>query len=222
MKSRLALAFWLLVFVGACAQLPGAGGAAAPSAQPDLHEHTFLPDGGPPVVNGLFDVQDACPFEGCSTGNLLATDRIELFDRPSPDARVVAIVAAGEWVETLHSIDRIRPTRGVVIGEVRYAYPEGVLQVGDVVYAVGYWGEGETTLWRRGETMTWTDQGTVDGVSDGIRWSLHDDQQRAADAAAGAGWWLEVKRENGQSGWTRELAFDCLGVIDAPDHCGAR
>lgn len=228
MKSRSALAFWLLVFVGACAQLPGFGGESAPPAQPGQLERAFLPDGGPPVVDGLYDAHDACPFEGCGgRGDAYVSGDVELFDRPAIGARVVGTMPAGTWVQTRGSVLRSRPVRGVVVGEVRNAYLNNgelpVLAVGDVVYAIEYLGEGESVLWRRGDTMTWMDSfRVVDGVTDGIRWDYLSDDDRLAVHRAGGGWWLELEA-NGLRGWTRELDdVDCLGRIDPPDHCAER
>jgi hypothetical protein len=53
MRFRLVLAAVLLFFVGACAQI----GAQSPQ--------DFLPDRGPPVVNGFYDLDSSCPDGGC-------------------------------------------------------------------------------------------------------------------------------------------------------------
>ena len=149
MQFRLALAAALLLAIGACAQISGALNRDRETQQ----AQDVLPDGGPPVVNGFYDFEGSCPFEGCGLGDLYALVPVELLERPALDARVVATVQTGEWVSTRNSINRSRPARGVVIGEVRNLYSSGngipVLEVGDVVYVVDYEGEGVTRLWRR-------------------------------------------------------------------------
>jgi len=220
MQVRLALAAALLILVSACAQISAIGPDESSDAQQE-----FLPDGGPPVVNGFYETQGSCPFEGCAAGDLYTTGPVALLERPALDARVVATAPAGEWVSTEGNIYRLRPARGVVVGEVRNLYDSGngvpVLEIGDVVYAIDVQGEGMTTLWRRGELMSWWD---MDGgeVSDGIRWTWSTAEQRAADEAAGGGWWLELVRANGERGWVRDHGnLDCLGVIDASPRCEA-
>jgi hypothetical protein len=229
MKVRFALSTLLFAFAAACAQFPawpGRSETPAPAAQP---AQEFLPDGGPPVVNGFYDAVGSCPFEGCGAGDVYMTGPVALLERSAPGARVVATIPAGEWAFVANTVSRYRPARGVVVGEVAnvssYGDVQPVLHIGDVVYAIDYEGEGQSTLWRRGDRMTWSDTGDRDsnGVTDGIRWDPSSQEQWAADEAAGAGWWLELTRANGERGWVRDLSnVDCLGAIDAPPHCGTR
>lgn len=209
MRLRLALVAVLLFAVGACAQLNGDRETPAQQAQ------EFLPDGGPPVVNGFYEARGSCPFEGCALGELRARSPVELQAQPQPNAPVVATVAPGEWVNTVHSINRTRPPRGVVTETIEIYMSETEtkrLEVGEVVYITDYYGEGEVELWHRGERLTYS--------GESINWDFGSDEQRAADAAAGAGWWIEVQRANGQRGWVFGGGdFDCLGYIDAEPAC---
>lgn len=221
MYFRLALAAALLFASVACAQSSGARQAQA-----------FLPDDGPPIVDGFYNAPGSCPFEGCGAGDLYTTGPVELLERPALDSRVVATVPAGEWVTTENSIYRHRPARGVVVGEVTNIYDDDsntengrpTLAIGDVVYATDFGGEGMTELWRRGDRMWWMDGGAdASGVSDGIRWAWGTREEAEAVIAAGGGWWLELVRANGERGWTRDVGnLDCLGVIDASPRCEER
>ena len=92
MQFRLALAAALLLAIGACAQISGALNRDRETQQ----AQDVLPDGGPPVVNGFYDFEGSCPFEGCGLGDLYALVPVELLERPALDARVVATVPAGE------------------------------------------------------------------------------------------------------------------------------
>ncbi|OQW56418.1 MAG: hypothetical protein A4S17_13965 [Proteobacteria bacterium HN_bin10] len=230
MQFRPASAAALLLLVSACAQVSSVldrhRGTAAQQSQ------EFLPDGGPPVVNGFYDAHGSCPFEGCSMGDLYTTGPVELLERPALDARVIATAPAGEWVSAGDNFYRHRPARGVVVGEVRYIYDNDgdtengrpTLEIGDVVYATDFGGEGLTELWRRGERMWWDSAGgEQDGVNDGIRWAWGTSEQHEADVAAGGGWWLELVRANGERGWVRETGnLDCLGMIDPSPRCQER
>lgn len=211
MTIRMAIASVFIFFVSAC--VGGAIDQNESSATQQAQE--FLPDGGPPVVNGLYEAQGACPFEGCSPGELRARGPVELQARPEPSAPVVATVPPGEWVNTVASINRTRPTRGVVAEAIEIYVSETEnkrLEAGEVVYMTDYYGEGEVELWRRGERLSY--------MGESIRWEFSSDAQRAADDAAGAGWWIEVRRDNGQTGWVLGGGdFDCLGAIDAARAC---
>lgn len=211
MQFRFALAAALLLAASACAQVGGASDQETATQQ----AQEFLPDGGPPVVNGFYEAQGSCPFEGCALGELRARSSVELQAQPQPNAPVVATVAPGEWVNTVHSINRTRPARGVVTETIEIYMSETEtkrLEVGDVVYITDSYGEGEVELWRRGERLTYS--------GESINWDFGSDEQRAADAAAGAGWWIEVQRANGQRGWVFGGGdFDCLGYIDAAPAC---
>ncbi len=230
MTIRLALAATLLLIVCACAQIGGALGGQAEDEPQQAQE--FLPDGGPPVVNGFYEAQGSCPFEGCGAGDLFTTGPVELLERPALDARVVATAPAGEWVSTANSFYRHHPARGVVVGEVRQIYDNDAdiengrptLEVGDIVYATDFGGEGLTELWRRGDLMWWDSSGGEEnGVNDGIRWEWGTSEDHEAVMAVGGGWWLELVRANGERGWVRDTGnLDCLGVIDASPRCEAR
>lgn len=206
----------LLSLIAACAQISGALSRDDQSAARQAQE--FLPDGGPPVVNGYYEAQDACPFEGCQLGDLLATAPIDLRGEPNRAAPIVAAVSAGEWVSVGRSIDRFRPVRGIVVAahEVQ-AYERTIrLEAGDVIYVLDSYGEGFHLLWRRGDTW----QGEPNDDGDAIRYEWPSNQQRAADDAASAGWWIEVRRDNGESGWVLGgEGLGCLGAIDESETC---
>jgi hypothetical protein len=203
MRVVLVLAAALLVLVSACAQTARVGGARAQQAQ------EFLPDGGPPVVNGFYEVEEPC--SGCLDAR--ADRDVELLARPHPDAAVIGSTSYGEWVNWVGAHYRMRPIRGVVLREREVG---GVrLGVGDVVYIVDtrsdYYAEDTIpTVWFRGETFVYEPE---EGEADFIRWDTRWDSpslaQRIADDAAGAGEWFEVRRANGERGWAPEHRFSC-------------
>lgn len=215
MMIRFAFVAVLLSLSAACAQISGALSSGEQSAARQAQE--FLPDGGPPVVNGYYEAQNACPFEGCTLRDLLATAPVDLRGAPNREAPIVATVPAGEWVSTGRSIDRFRPVRGIVVTAHNVDTDEGVLRLeaGDVIYVLDSYGEGIRLFWRRGDTW----ESTPDD-DDHIRYEWPSDTESAANLAASAGWWIEVRRDNGQSGWVLNGEnLDCLDVIDQTETC---
>lgn len=216
----------LVVLVSACSGLPGApdGAAGQDFANGRTGEKTRLGPNGPEVIGGLYDAWGSCPFEGCSPEEVLAKDAIQLYDRPGPGGKVIGTLAQGEWALVTNTLLRHRPPRGEVVRPVRDASPpesnpNAALMVGDVVYILDYFGEGEVQLLSGGDVFGWNEV----GGGDAIRFDPVPAAQKEADEAMGAGWWIEVRRANQQIGWTApDAPLDCLGVIDPSDACRAR
>ncbi|UPT61459.1 MAG: formylglycine-generating enzyme family protein [Hyphomonadaceae bacterium JAD_PAG50586_4] len=205
MRVVLVLAAALLFLVSACAHMGDAGGAGGRQPQ------EFLPDGGPPIVNGFYEVGGECEHDSCP--DVRADRAVELRDRPHPDGAIVGSTTRGEWVNWLSHHYRFRPIRGVVLraretGNVR-------LQAGDVVYIVDtqteyYADDVSPTAWFRGETFYYQlDEGEADYVRWEYLWHSPSAAQRAADEVAGAGAWFEVRRANGERGFARMDDFSC-------------
>ena len=197
----------LVALVGACAQISGAlGDRNEADAQP---VQEFLPDGGPPVVDGFYEPADNTVSEG-GCPDVRADAAVELRDRPHPDGVVVGSVIRGERVAWVGNHYRMRPTRSVVVrareaGEVRLA-------VGDVVYLVDTRSEYDAeetypVIWFRGELFTYE---LDENEAPFLEWDLQSEAQRAADEAAGAGEWFEVRRANGERGFAPKDRFSCL------------
>lgn len=221
MKVGVILASALFALVGACAQTSG---AANPTPDAWTQNQINLPDGGPPVgADGLHNNMGSCPGEGCSISEWQRVSRTtELREQPSRKARVIATLAEGDWVRAQESVNRVRPIRGVVDDEAQAQYNSNggeTLHLGDVVYSIDYEGEGFISLWRRGDYVSWYDSGE-EGA--GIRWEPTTPEQRAADTENGAGFWLQVQRENGQVGWASAGAMECLGAQDPTNACRTR
>lgn len=220
MRFHLILA--AVLTLGACAQMGGATETTAPDAW--TQNQTNLPDGGPTVgADGLHNNMGSCPGEGCSISTWLrVSGPTELREQPSRTARAIATLAEGDWVRAQGSVNRVRPSRGVVVDEAQAQYNSnggGTLHLGDVVYSIDYEGEGFVTLWRRGDHISWYDSGE-EGA--GIRWDPRDQAQVDADNENGAGFWLQVRRDNGQAGWADAGVMECLGSMDPTEACSAR
>ncbi len=166
----------------------------------------------PPTVNGMYVVKNACPGEGCYYGRMQASKTLDLYDAPSPSARVVGQVAAGEWMDTVLVEDRFAPLKGVVRtgGES--------FKTGDVVYRLSYEGEGCFGVWDRGQLKSWCDLGEqIPGDA-----SDHIDWEAAAATDGSEGLWVQVKRDNGIGGWLRDPKdLRCIGLQDRDADCPA-
>lgn len=176
-------------------------------------------------ADAFVDVVAACPGEACHVLRWQqAAAQASLRAEPTLDARTTATLAAGEWVEALSFSDTRREQRGVVVGEVQNVMSEGAhLNVGDVVTVVGDEGEGYLTLSRGDDLIAYMATGSTLGpeVVDGIRWEAPSAAEQTADDAAGAGFWLEVRRSNGRVGWAPADVFNCYSLRDPTDECRA-
>jgi hypothetical protein len=209
MKQLFAIAVFALV--GACAQFGGA-----------RQSQEFLPDGGPPVVNGFYEERDRfpCSSESCSYVRAFMP-AFSLRERPYPDAAAVADIAEREWFRRVGAIYRMRPIRGVVqqVIEIDQMTGDGAvlrLEPGDVIYIVDTRTVSDdpgVTIWFRGAAYYF-----VSDESDAIVWETRTREQADADAAAGEGWWQEVRRVNGQRGFALAGQVGCFG--DDKDHSG--
>jgi hypothetical protein len=159
-----------------------------------------------PLVDGLFELFGACPGEGCGLGDWRAFGPVQLLADSVAGAPVVATVPDGEWVEVIKSIDRVAPQRGVVLKDSDEVY------AGDEIWAVGYEGEGIVTVWRGGDLVS-----VGGGDEDVVRW---DEIPKQAATSPRAGWWVQVRRASGQTGWVLDGGgFGCIGAIDPPPEC---
>lgn len=206
----------LVALVSACAQT-GAGAPSPLASEAWIQTQAHLPDGGPPVdADGLYNGVGSCPGEGCAIALWqVMREPVSLYAQPNRTAAVVATLSAGEWVRAGERVHRWRPGRGVVAGEMEAAYgaEERHLKNGDVVYSIDYEGEGWVAIWRRGDTFS------SDGS--GIVWDEFNEAQHAADQAGGGGFWLQMHRENGQTGWMLGEHLTCY-PNDLSEECAER
>ncbi|MFT3725362.1 MAG: hypothetical protein QM773_17470 [Hyphomonadaceae bacterium] len=155
MNLRIGLATGVLLLASACGQSGApAPVAAVPPAAPEAPVASSTANAeAPPTVGGVFVDKGACPGEGCHFGRMQAEKALDLYDAPGPAAKVIGQVAADEWMDTLTTEDRFAPVRGVVRkgGEN--------FKAGDVVYRLGYEGEGCSTVWDKGQLKSWCDMG---------------------------------------------------------------
>ncbi len=216
MFLRICLAVMALAVIGACgkgtaSKQPDAVAAAAEPAPSVVVAPPPVGAEEPPMVNGMYVQKDACPGEGCYFGRMQATDALDLYDAPGASPKVIGQVAAGEWMDTLTTQDRLAPLRGVVrIGGENF-------KVGDVVYMLSYEGEGCSGVWDNGQLKSWCDMGEQIPGDPGevIDWDKSPGPTDGSD-----GLWVQVKSDKSASGWLRDPgAVRCIGYQDRDPDC---
>jgi formylglycine-generating enzyme required for sulfatase activity len=205
---RMAIAA-LLVLVSACVSTKEEPGAGAQPVQ------EFLPDGGPPVVNGFYEIQGRPCTKDCP--DVLAVQPTALRKSAHPDAPIVATTGRHEWLSWIGEINRMRPVRGVVPKSMQQRDYDGKtidFTAGEIVYLIdgrAYDDVPDQALWLRGATIRQRVPGFEQGdeVSLIVDWQTRSEEQEKADVAAGAGWWAQVRRDNGQTGYVLLQNLDC-------------
>lgn len=147
--------------------------------------HPQLAEDVPPpedLYAGSYEMTTDCPEQGCAYGPARFAANTPLYAREDTRSPVVATITAAECVMRTGADALLSaPRRGVVLETA------GQFTAGDVVYLTNYEGEGFSTIWRRGEYITFADEVVV-------RWD-----ERPTDPREG--YWVEVTRANGQTGW---------------------
>ena len=163
----------------------------------------------PPTENGVYIARGVCFGEGGCYSNWRAIAKVELRERPDPASPVVATIAPGEWVKAIDGQLRLVPLRGVV----KRATANPPLAVGDVVYMLEPLGEGFYVLWHKGKTLEhdWTNMSEEEPIA----W----DKEAPPPSGAILGWWVQLKRENGQTGWVKDPDFECMGQLAGDSNC---
>lgn len=163
----------------------------------------------PPMEDGVYVARGICFGEGGCYRYWRAYEPVEVHERADPASPVIATVAPDEWVEAIDGQLRFVPLRGVV----HTATETPPLAVGDVVYMLEPEGEGFYVLWHNGQTRG-HDWASGD-PNEPIAW----DVERAAPARAVLGWWVQLRLENGQTGWVNDPRFECMGPLQGSVGC---
>lgn len=148
--------------------------------------HPRLAEDIPPpedIYAGSYEMTSDCPEQGCAYGPARFSANTPLYARQDARSRVVATIPAEECaLKTGRDALLSAPRRGVVLETA------GRFAAGDVIYLTNYDGEGYSTVWRRGEYVSEFQDEAV------VRW-----ENRPSDPREG--YWVEVTRANGQTGW---------------------
>lgn len=191
--------------LSACDSSPSANNSAGAPAKPSARETAVAAAvaDGPPTVDGVYAFEGCEGEGGCPNRHWRTVQSTPLLDAQITTARVIGTLAPGEWVSVEEVETRLVPKRGVVRDNTED------LRSGEVIYALGYEGEGFTTIWRRGALGNLEYDTKVD-------W-----EEKPAPPAVQAtlGLWARVKRENGEAGWVHEPRFECMGKLAGDENC---
>jgi hypothetical protein len=152
---------------------------------------------------------------------------LPLRERPHPDAPIVATTHEGEWLSWVGELYRMRPMRGVLTQSITLEVNPGeaiAFQAGEIVYAIDTRVSDDAPqigYWFRGHTFYRSSAGfeQIDETPFPIDWPTGNEEQEEADESAGAGWWAEVRRDNGQHGYVLLFDLDCWSGGKQSDEC---
>lgn len=204
----------LVFFVLVLAAVAGAGRPAAAD--------------GPPLTDGWYVDEGACPFEGCTYRDWTVEADTVLYSRPW-SARSAGTARAGGSVKGLTGIVYTRPVPIEVAHSIDYeTYEMNVglvtlnLVPGQTIYLLTYQGESFYLAWFKGRLLSLEpsagmmtelpDDGW--GVSNcrpptaSCWWQVPPGRQRYESV-----WWAQIQLPDGTRGWTRQLRN--FGNIDA-------
>lgn len=171
---------------GACLKWAMAADAPALRWSRALTNPPLAADIPPPeeIYAGSYEMTSDCHELGCAYGPARFSFDTPVYEREDARAPIVATISPAECVlKTGRDALLSAPQRGVVL-ETFDQYVAG-----DVIYLTNYDGEGYSTVWRRGEYLSEFQGGP-------IRWDPSRNDPRE-------GYWVEVTRANGQTGWVR-------------------
>jgi len=204
--SRVPVCFAIVVLAGLAAgcassgKAPARSGAAAPEAE------LRLP----------FEDAGACPFECCTYREWTVTAPTEFFrDRDRHSPRVFA-AREGERVTGLTGVVVTRkPGRIVLKQEITLEDGQNKVRVpaGAVLQILHGEGEGYSKVWYQGRTYS-SDLVSLD-LAPGEEPDTLSTKGANPDSALDAVWWVQVKNQKGQIGWTDETDH-----FDGMDSCG--
>lgn len=210
MLIRSTIAVTMILMMCACASTSDTPAANAQSVQASESGD------GPPVVNGLWEerISIACPGTHCY--DPLVAAAADLRAQPNAGAPAIGQLVAGELVQGLEWIYRMRPIRGEVQAALE-AYYDGrmrTIQPGAIIYIIDARQDAfgpDYQVWFEGFTFT------LAAGDERIEWTLPSAEQRAIDEAAGVGEWVRVRRHNGEEGFVSRWYVECLA--ETTEYC---
>ncbi len=137
------------------------------------------------IYEGSFEMTSDSCSENCDPVFARVIVDTPIYASADATAPLVGTISAGECAVVEDYRLRSAPRRGVVLET------HGQFTAGDVIYYLASAGEGHFSAWRRGESM----EAEYDVV---VRW---DAPPEIVDPRIG--YWLELTRSNGTSGWAR-------------------
>lgn len=165
------------------------------------------PDAGPPLRNGVYVEQGACPGESCDTSLWWRSTAAQPLYKAPGSSKVIGYVHKGDRAAVLDTEYWTQPMRGVVL---RKADP---FQAGDVLYTLVPEGEGYMSVWRRGEILTLApDEEYPPAGEPVVKW---DEAPRPDDV-----WWVKLRTSRRVIGWVPSAEhFECVNKLAGDANC---
>jgi hypothetical protein len=164
-----------------------------------------------PVINFA-----ACPFEGCKFRKWIAIKDVVLYSTWKEARSPVVTLKNGEVVTGITGVHiTYKPDRIQVLQPL----PDLQLQPGDTILRYMYRGEGFADVWSKGR---WRKQFDCSFITEKSSSGCLFDCAAKVISEGRKDWWVQVKRAQGQSGWTKtEDQFDCMDSLSGNEKCDA-
>jgi len=150
----------------------------------------------------------ACPFDCCTYGTWTAKTKTILWNEHKESSPAVTVVNAGEDVQGLTGVvitteaGKVKILKKIAFN-VENSLEEILLLPEDVIYALRYVGEGYDKFYFEGISLI--ARTNIKSVGKSEYWQVINLPKWV--------WWAKISRQNGETGWTREL--DHFDHIDA-------
>ncbi|WP_291204921.1 hypothetical protein [Hyphomonas sp.] len=151
------------------------------------------------IYEGAFEMTSDSCFEDCQPVPMRTISETPLHLHPDATSPVIGNIPAGECVGNKNYKLLSTPHRGVVLET-----DDGFV-AGDVIYYLAYDGEGNYRAWWRGD-YTYAYEGIPP-----VRW---DPEPETLDPRVG--YWLELERADGTSGWAKAPPYDLHDALPEP------
>lgn len=147
----------------------------------------------------------ACPFECCTYRQWEAAKPLKLYQSRSKNSQIAFQVKKGEWVQGVTGVVITHEYGKAKILKPFKAYSSKgkqqalIIQPGETVYTLHYVGEGYDLFWHKGKTYV-GEIAAEEVTSD----PAPADCEVQVLSTPKYSWWVQVKNEKGQVGWTDE------------------
>jgi hypothetical protein len=139
--------------------------------------------------------ENACPFEGCQFGAWTATDQVQVFSTWKEDHKPVVTISKGEAVTAITGVHITFEPSEIQVTE---PIPDYGLKPGDTIYGYMYKGEGVISAWFNGY---WVEDFDGTGIANA---GCNRNCNAKLVKEGRVEWWVEIKTQNGTTGWTKE------------------
>jgi len=139
----------------------------------------------PPTI-----INNACPFEGCTMGEWIAENDLNVYSSYNKDTKAISSISYGERIQAIRGIFSISQ-----FGEVKITKTNDYFPLNDTIFILAYKGEGSYMLWYKGKIFDdhfifWEEKN-----SSGQKIYGRKIKNLKSD------WWVYIKKLNNIEGW---------------------